>query len=173
MLQDQGGEELNCLPRAVFPRFGLHRCADLLLLFLLLLSLLLLQLSKAAACSPSWASSGRREPDVPFSVPAVPGGLEEGTSCPELPRSELRGSGTGAASALLRPASGETTAPRMQGGPRPGRAAARHAGRCSPCSSSLSGRRCGRGGRRMRWLLDCAPCHLHPIAVSTLNWLLN
>lgn len=93
MLQDQGGAELNCFPRAAVPRSGLHRCADLRLLLLLLL---LLQLSEAAACSPSWASSGRREPDLPFPVRAVPGGLQGGTSCPRPPRSEPRGSGTGA-----------------------------------------------------------------------------
>lgn len=92
MLQDQGGEEMNCLPWAVVPRSGLHRRADLLLL---LLSLLLLQLSETAEYSPSQASSGRRKPDVPFPVRALPGGLEEGTSCPKHPRSELRGSGTG------------------------------------------------------------------------------
>lgn len=50
MLQDQGGEEMNCLPWAVVPRSGLHRHADLLLL---LLSLLLLQLSETAEYSPS------------------------------------------------------------------------------------------------------------------------
>lgn len=63
-----------------------------------------------------------------------------------------------------------------QGGPRPGAAAARHAGRCSHLPPSLSGRRCGRGGRKMGGLLNCHACRLvggNPTAVSTLNWLFN
>lgn len=123
MLQDQGGEELKCLPGAAVPRSGLHRCADLLLLLLLFPLLLLLQLSEATACSPSWASSERREPDVLFPVRGEPGGLEGGTSRPsqsqpaQSPGAAARtGGGTGAAPALPRPPSGETTAPRMQGG---------------------------------------------------------
>lgn len=166
MLRDQGCEELNCLPRAAVPRSGLHRCADLLLL-LLLFPLLLLQLSEAAACSPSWASSGRREPDLLFPVRAVPSGLEEGRRCPRPPRSEPRGSGTGSLwhrrstrpppPAFRRDYSSQKA---ERGRAGPGRAVLpRSMLGDVVLAASFRGRRCGRGGRGIG-----AAAGLHPVS---------